>query len=149
LLQPELSLHFGAEGLREHVGALLAHFEATGAAAPDAQGVWRASGAHAVELHLLGQVVQESLQRQAMAVSLLLAQPDIGTEAYARQAQELSQRLAMLHGVRAPEFFDTRLAQGLADSLRAMGPPAWPEVWTTLSPLLNPSERLTLKVAAA
>jgi glycerol-3-phosphate O-acyltransferase len=144
LLQPELSLHFSAEGLHGHVGALLAHLEASGAAAPDGQGVWRASGAHAVELHLLGQVVQESLQRQAMAVSLLLAQPDIGAEAYARQAQELSQRLAMLHGVRAPEFFDARLAQGLADSLRALGPEIWPEVWATLSPLLNPSERLTL-----
>ncbi len=149
LLQPELSLHFSPNGLRDHVNALLAHCEATGAAAPDTQGLWRASGAHAVELHLLGQVVQESLQRQALAVSLLLAQPDLSAEAYATQARELSERLAVLHGVRAPEFFDPRLAQGLADSLRAMGPQAWPEVWATLSPLLNPSERLTLKVAAA
>ncbi len=97
----------------------------------------------------MGQVVQESLQRQALAVSLLLAQPDLSAEAYATQARELSERLAVLHGVRAPEFFDPRLAQGLADGLRAMGPQAWPEVWATLSPLLNPSERLTLKVASA
>jgi len=43
-------------------------------------------------------------------------------------------------------FFDTRLAQGLADGLRAMGRDSWPGVWATLSPLLNPSERLTLNV---
>ena len=146
LLQPELSLHFSGDTLGRHIGDLLAHLQACGAAAPDDQGVWRPAGARAVELHLLGQVVQESLQRQAMALSLLMAQPDLSAESYAVQARELSERLAVLHGVRAPEFFDTRLAQGLADGLRAMGRDSWPGVWATLSPLLNPSERLTLNV---
>ena len=61
-----------------------------GAAARDGQGVWRASGAHAVELHLLGQVVQESLQRTRI---LLVAGQAFTPQHQAQVVQQVRARL--------------------------------------------------------
>ena len=145
LFKAELFLQHTDESLPQQVDLILEHLKLTDAVECNEHGVWRARGMRAVDLHLLGQVVQESLQRQALAVALMVENPGIEPEEFTSKAQDLSARLSMLHGVRAPEFFDTRLAQDLYTHIGRLIPEQRSQLWGELEPLLNPSERLTLR----
>ncbi|MBB3330238.1 glycerol-3-phosphate O-acyltransferase [Halomonas campaniensis] len=74
-------------------------------------------------LDLLGQLMQPSLERGYLLLSVLL---DAGTgrltaDELAGQSRQLAERLALLSGLDAPEFFDTRLFVSLVESLEREG----------------------------
>lgn len=149
LLQSELFLHWSPAELHSQVVLWLSHWQQAGVVAQDAQGLWQPQRLRAVDLHLLGQVSQESVQRLAIAGALVQGGPDAPAEddkTFKAKAKDLSTRFGLLHGVRSPEFFDAKLALALHIQLRA-----WPAAQRlalrdALAPLLNPSERLTLGV---
>ncbi|GHE20776.1 glycerol-3-phosphate 1-O-acyltransferase PlsB [Halomonas urumqiensis] len=74
-------------------------------------------------LDLLGQLMQPSLERGYLLLSVLLASPpgQLSAEQLADQSRRLAERLALLSGLDAPEFFDTQLFASLVESLEAQG----------------------------
>lgn len=74
-------------------------------------------------LDLLGQLMQPSLERGYLLLAALLdAGPSrLTPEALADQGRQLAERLALLSGRDAPEFFDTRLFVSLVESLEEEG----------------------------
>ncbi|SDJ51564.1 glycerol-3-phosphate 1-O-acyltransferase PlsB [Billgrantia gudaonensis] len=90
----------------------------------DAQGWRRADALEASEqLRLLGRLMQPSLERGYLLLSLLLEVPtgSHDRDGIIERSQQMAERLAMLSGRNAPEFFDRRLFARLIDSLEAEG----------------------------
>ncbi|QTP58011.1 glycerol-3-phosphate 1-O-acyltransferase PlsB [Billgrantia antri] len=75
------------------------------------------------QLRLLARLMQPSLERGYLLLALLLSQPagTLGRNALAERSQQLTERLALLTGRDAPEFFDHKLFASLIESLEAEG----------------------------
>ncbi|MFQ3786153.1 glycerol-3-phosphate 1-O-acyltransferase PlsB [Halomonas sp. A29] len=75
------------------------------------------------QLRLLARLMQPSLERGYLLLAILLAQPPgtLGRDALAERSQQLTERLALLSGRDAPEFFDRKLFASLIESLEAEG----------------------------
>ncbi|WP_416139667.1 glycerol-3-phosphate 1-O-acyltransferase PlsB [Halomonas sp. HK25] len=111
--------------LREALFAMLGGLTELGLLARSASG-WqrRVEPLEAGEcLDLLGQLMQPSLERGYLLLAVLLdAGPGrLTPEALADQGRQLAERLALLSGRDAPEFFDTRLFVSLVESLEQEG----------------------------
>ena len=93
-------------------------------------GVWqRAEQLEAGEqLNLLGRLMQPSLERGYLLLAILLDQQpgSQGRDDLTECSRQMAERLALLSGRDAPEFFDRNLFAGLIESLEAGG---W--IWET------------------
>lgn len=120
LLKAELFLHFDEESLRHHIEAILAEFTRQQLIKHESE-LWMINRprVRALQLHSAG--VREILQRYYISVSILLEQPSISRADLERESREIAQRLAVLHGINAPEFFDKALFSTLSNSLKAQG----------------------------
>ena len=65
--------------------------------------------------------VQETLQRYAIVLTRVLAQPRIEAEQLEADGLMMAERLGTLHGINAPEFFDQKLFSTLIHTLRSEG----------------------------
>ncbi len=74
-------------------------------------------------LDLLGQLMQPSLERGYLLLAVLLdAEPGrLTADELAVRSRRLAERLALLSGLDAPEFFDTQLFVSLVESLEQEG----------------------------
>ncbi|MBN6353372.1 glycerol-3-phosphate 1-O-acyltransferase PlsB [Providencia rettgeri] len=72
-------------------------------------------------LQLLAAGVRETLQRYAITLSLLNASPEISRNTLEKESRILAQRLSVLHGINAPEFFDKAVFSTLVETLREEG----------------------------
>lgn len=72
-------------------------------------------------LQLLARTITETLQRYAITLTLLHAEPQIQKTDLEQQSQVLAQRLSRLHGINAPEFFDKGVFSTLVKTLRSEG----------------------------
>ncbi|APE31437.1 glycerol-3-phosphate 1-O-acyltransferase [Halomonas aestuarii] len=83
----------------------------------------RASLEAGEQLDMLGALMQPSLERGYLLLSTLLSEPagHFTADELTARSRELAERLALLSGLDAPEFFDTRLFSGLVESLAAEG----------------------------
>lgn len=70
---------------------------------------------------LLGRTISETLQRYAIALNLLVANPDLAKTDLEAKSQEIAQRLGRLHGINAPEFFDKGVFSALFVTLTEQG----------------------------
>ncbi|MBB3190625.1 glycerol-3-phosphate 1-O-acyltransferase PlsB [Halomonas cerina] len=79
----------------------------------------RTSLAAGERLKMLGRLMQPPLERGYLLLSVLLGAPSghFSREALTERSRQLAERLALLTGRDAPEFFDTRLFAGLVESL--------------------------------
>nr|WP_286009952.1 glycerol-3-phosphate 1-O-acyltransferase PlsB [Larsenimonas salina] len=75
------------------------------------------------QLMTLGSIIVPTLERGYLLVSLLLRAPSgsYTQESLEGQSQALAERLTLLQGVNAPEYFDKRLFQGLLQTLTDEG----------------------------
>lgn len=105
-------------------------------------------------LQLLAAGVRETLQRYAITFSLLSANPSISRGTLEKESRILAQRLSVLHGINAPEFFDKAVFATLVATLRAEGyindvgdavREQTLEIYTLLADLLTPEVRLTIE----
>ncbi|ELM3723370.1 glycerol-3-phosphate 1-O-acyltransferase PlsB [Edwardsiella piscicida] len=105
-------------------------------------------------LQLLAAGVRETLQRYAITFSLLSANPSISRGALEKESRILAQRLSVLHGINAPEFFDKAVFATLVTTLRAEGyindvgdavREQTLEIYNLLADLLTPEIRLTIE----
>lgn len=105
-------------------------------------------------LQLLAAVVRETLQRYAITMSVLSTNLSINRGALEKESRIMAQRLSMLHGINAPEFFDKAVFSTLVATLREEGyindmgdanrEPIL-EIYTMLSDLITPEIKLTIE----
>lgn len=105
-------------------------------------------------LILLSRTIVETLQRYAVALTQLVAIPNIDKAILEQQSQTIAQRLGRLHGINAPEFFDkgvfttffkTLRQQGYIDSLEDPEDNKTQVLVDLLGELLSPEILLTLQ----
>ncbi|MFH8133033.1 glycerol-3-phosphate 1-O-acyltransferase PlsB [Pantoea osteomyelitidis] len=109
-------------------------------------------------LQLLAAGIRETLQRYAITFSILSAKPTINRGTLEKESRTLAQRLSVLHGINAPEFFDKAVFTTLvltlrdegyisdtgdADVVRTQG------TWEMLAELVTSDVRLTIESAVA
>lgn len=113
--------------------------------------------ARAFTLQLLAAGVRETLQRYAITFSLLRFNPQINRGTLEKESRIMAQRLSVLHGINAPEFFDKAVFSTLVATLRdenyisdtgdAIGEKV-NEVSEILSELMTPEVQLTINSAS-
>ncbi|WP_110657420.1 glycerol-3-phosphate 1-O-acyltransferase PlsB [Salinicola halimionae] len=87
---------------------------------------WRRQPGHlesSEHLRLLGQPVQPTLERAYLLLASLLrySSGELTREGLEEHSRQLAERLTLLSGLNAPEFFDKRLFSGLMDTLEQQG----------------------------
>ncbi|MGL9769502.1 MAG: glycerol-3-phosphate 1-O-acyltransferase PlsB [Sodalis sp. (in: enterobacteria)] len=70
-------------------------------------------------LQLLAENVSETLQRYAITFLLLSSNPQLNHATLEKESRIMAQRLSVLHGINAPEFFDKAVFSTLVATLRA------------------------------
>ncbi len=77
----------------------------------------------AEQLQLLGRLAQPTLERGYLLLAALLSRPSasLTREELEEHSHQLAERLTLLSGLNAPEFFDRRLFSGLLDTLESEG----------------------------
>lgn len=76
-----------------------------------------------VMLTVLSRAISQTLERFYMVISLLISNGtgSIEQETLENQSRVLAQRLSIIHGLNAPEFFDKSLFRGFIEQLRLNG----------------------------
>ncbi|MCX8601780.1 MULTISPECIES: glycerol-3-phosphate 1-O-acyltransferase PlsB [unclassified Gilliamella] len=72
-------------------------------------------------LQLLSSSSKDTLQRYVIAFSLLQKDPSISRGTLEKEARLIAERLSVLHGINAPEFFDKGVFSALVSSMREQG----------------------------
>jgi len=107
-------------------------------------------------LQLLAAGARETLQRYAITFWLLSANPSINRGTLEKESRTLAQRLSVLHGINAPEFFDKAVFSSLVSTLRDEGyisdtgdaePGETMKVYQMLAELITSDVRLTIESA--
>lgn len=107
-------------------------------------------------LQLLAAGARETLQRYAITFWLLSANPSINRGTLEKESRTLAQRLSVLHGINAPEFFDKAVFSSLVLTLRDEGyisdtgdaePGETMKVYQMLAELITSDVRLTIESA--
>ncbi|OCG54462.1 glycerol-3-phosphate 1-O-acyltransferase [Gilliamella sp. Choc6-1] len=73
------------------------------------------------DLQLLASSSKDMLQRYTIAFSLLQKDPTISRSSLEKEARLIAERLSVLHGINAPEFFDKGVFSTLVIALREQG----------------------------
>jgi glycerol-3-phosphate O-acyltransferase len=126
-VRAELCLRWREEELPGVVDGVLAALERLGLLERDAEGsVWRRSttgSAEAVRLSVLAQATIQTVERYYLAIALLLhSGPGVlAPDALEQRCVAMAQRMAMLYGLAAPEFFDKAMFRDFLDLLRERG----------------------------
>lgn len=119
LVQAELFMGLG-EQLEEYLHAQLNEFINHGLLT-ESDGELKVNDAKRDMLMQLGAISQETLQRYAILLSRLQAEPTIERGSLEKESTKLAERLCKLHGTNAPEFFDKKVFNTLTLRLKEMG----------------------------
>ncbi|QIM66963.1 glycerol-3-phosphate 1-O-acyltransferase [Mannheimia granulomatis] len=119
-LQAELFLHFKQEKVSKHIEAIIAEFVRQGVIKNESD-MLMISRPHIRTLQLHSAGVREILQRYYISLSVLLEQPEISRGALEKESSSIAQRLSVLHGINAPEFFDKAIFSTFSASLKEQG----------------------------
>ncbi|AFU19314.1 glycerol-3-phosphate 1-O-acyltransferase PlsB [Actinobacillus suis] len=119
-LKAELFLHFDESKVRQQVELILTEFARQQIIKYESDVLKiNRSRVRALQLHAAG--VREILQRYYISLSVLLEQPEISRNALEKESRSIAQRLSILHGINAPEFFDKAIFSTFSASLKAQG----------------------------
>ncbi|EOC0864159.1 glycerol-3-phosphate 1-O-acyltransferase PlsB [Cronobacter muytjensii] len=157
MLKAELFLRWEKEEVAAVVDALVNEMAQQGLILAD--DVWlQVNPARSRTLQLLAAGVRETLQRYAITFWLLSANPSINRGTLEKESRTVAQRLSVLHGINAPEFFDKAVFSTLVLTLRDEGyisdtgdaePAETMKVYQMLAELMTSDVRLTIESAAA
>lgn len=157
MLKSELFLRWEKEDLPTLLDALVSEMADQGLLNADEK-ILRLSPARFHTLQLLAAGVRETLQRYAITFSILSANPSINRGTLEKESRTMAQRLSVLHGINAPEFFDKAVFSTLVLTLRDEGyisdtGDAWVEqthkVYQMLADLITQEVRMTIESAIA
>ncbi|EGT5682826.1 glycerol-3-phosphate 1-O-acyltransferase PlsB [Cronobacter turicensis] len=157
MLKTELFLRWEKEEVSAVVDALINELAQQGLILAD--DAWlQVNPARSRTLQLLAAGVRETLQRYAITFWLLSANPSINRGTLEKESRTVAQRLSVLHGINAPEFFDKAVFSTLVLTLRDEGyisdtgdaePAETMKVYQMLAELMTSDVRLTIESAAA
>ncbi len=120
LIKSELFLYHNDEQLTEYVNKIIAIYAELNLISytPDklTLNYLKMSG-----LQLLASSSKDTLQRYVIAFSLLQKDPTISRASLEKEGRLIAERLSILHGINAPEFFDKGVFSTLVASLREQG----------------------------
>ena len=126
-VRAELCLRWRDDELPGVVDGVLAALALLGLLKRDADGaVWRRSetgSAEAVRLSVLAQATIQAVERYYLAIALLLraGSSTLTSEALEQRCVAMAQRMSMLYGLAAPEFFDKAMFRDFLELLRQRG----------------------------
>lgn len=116
-LQSELFLHFHQEELPAQIENIIAELQRQ-ALIKSSENLLSINKARVRSLQLWAAGVREILQRYYITLSLLRNDPNISRATLEKESQSVAQRLSVLHGINAPEFFDKAVFSGFVASLK-------------------------------
>ncbi|MDT3522028.1 glycerol-3-phosphate 1-O-acyltransferase PlsB [Cronobacter sakazakii] len=157
MLKTELFLRWEKEEVTAVVDALVNELAQQGLILADDEWL-QVNPARSRTLQLLAAGVRETLQRYAITFWLLSANPSINRGTLEKESRTVAQRLSVLHGINAPEFFDKAVFSTLVLTLRDEGyisdtgdaePAETMKVYQMLAELMTSDVRLTIESAAA
>jgi glycerol-3-phosphate O-acyltransferase len=155
MLKSELFLRWDTSELPALLNALCAEMARQGLITLQ-ESQLRMNPARHRSLQLLAAGIRETLQRFAITFAILSAKPTINRGTLEKESRTLAQRLSVLHGINAPEFFDKAVFTTLVLSLRDEGyisdsGDADAErthiMWQMLADLVTSDVRLTIESA--
>jgi len=155
MLKAELFLRWDEQQLATEVEALLVELARQQLVVIEGDKV-EVNSSQAMVLELLAAGVRETLQRYAITFWLLSTNPSINRGTLERESRTLAQRLSVLHGINAPEFFDKAVFTSLVLTLRDEGyisdtgdaePVETIKVYQMLADLVTAEVRLTIESA--
>ncbi|WP_435951703.1 glycerol-3-phosphate 1-O-acyltransferase PlsB [Dryocola sp. BD626] len=157
MLKAELFLRWEKADLAVEIDALVNEMVRQGLVTVSGEEV-QINPARSRTLQLLAAGVRETLQRYAITFWLLSANPSINRGTLERESRTVAQRLSMLHGINAPEFFDKAVFTSLVLTLRDEGyisdtgdaePTQTMQVYQMLADLVTSDVRLTIESATS
>ena len=157
MLKTELFLRWEKEEVSAVVDALVNELAQQGLILADDEWL-QVNPARSRTLQLLAAGVRETLQRYAITFWLLSANPSINRGTLEKESRTVAQRLSVLHGINAPEFFDKAVFSTRVLTLRDEGyisdtgdaePAETMKVYQMLAELMTSDVRLTIESAAA
>ncbi len=119
-LKGELFLHFPQDKLQAQIEKVIAELHRQEIIKCN-ENVLAINKAHVRTLQLWSAGVREILQRYYITVSILQKDPDIPRAVLEKESQSVAQRLSVLHGINAPEFFDKAVFSAFIASLKQNG----------------------------
>ncbi|AIR64759.1 glycerol-3-phosphate 1-O-acyltransferase PlsB [Cedecea neteri] len=120
MLKAELFLRWEKSELGREIDALIAEMERQGLVMVVGDEV-QINPHRSRTLQLLAAGVRETVQRYAITFWQLSANPSINRGTLERESRTVAQRLSVLHGINAPEFFDKAVFTSLVLTLRDEG----------------------------
>lgn len=157
MLKAELFLHYSKEQLPEVLPTLINELTRQQLICNKGDEL-ALNSARIRPLQLLAAGIRETLQRYAITFSILNANPSINRGALEKESRIMAQRLSVLHGINAPEFFDKAVFSTLVQTLREEGyindsgdaiPEHTQQIYDILSVLMTPEIRLTIESVSA
>ncbi len=157
MLKSELFLRWDSAELPALLNALCAEMARQGLITVQ-EGQLKMSAPRYRTLQLLAAGIRETLQRFAITFAILSAKPTINRGTLEKESRTLAQRLSVLHGINAPEFFDKAVFTALVLSLRDEGyisdsgdadAERTNMMWQMLAELVTSDVRLTIESAVA
>lgn len=119
-LKAELFMRFEASDIRTQVEALIGELQRQQLIKNESDMLMiNRHRIRALQLYAAG--VRELLQRYYISLSILLEQPEISRADLENESRSIAQRLSVLHGINAPEFFDKALFSTFSATLKAEG----------------------------
>ncbi len=118
-LKKELFLSLEADQLAEKIVAYLQELQRQQLVEIDGEQIAINPGKTQM-LILLGRTISETLQRYAITLNLLQGNPTLTRAELESYSQEIAQRLAQIHGINAPEFFDKGVFATLLETLKEL-----------------------------
>ena len=119
-LKGELFLHFSEEELKTQIHQIIDEF-ARQQVINSNDNFLSINKSKVRILQLWSAGMREILQRYYITVTLLQKQPDISRVELEKESQLVAQRLSVLHGINAPEFFDKAVFSMFIANLKEQG----------------------------
>lgn len=119
-LRSELFLHFTQDELAERIEKVVSEFQRQALIKSD-ENLLSINKPRVRALQLWSAGVREMMQRYYITLSILQDNPQISRTLLERESQSVAQRLSVLHGINAPEFFDKAVFSAFVASLKNNG----------------------------
>lgn len=119
-VQAELFMHFKQDQIRPQIDAIIAEFVRQNLIKDESE-MLLINRQRVSTLQLYSAGARELLQRYYISLSILLEQPEISRAELEKESRSIAQRLSVLHGINAPEFFDKALFSTFSTTLKELG----------------------------
>lgn len=119
-LKAELFMHFQPSEIRTQVELIIQEFSRQQLIKDESEMLLiNRRRIRALQLYAAG--IRDLLQRYYISLSVLIEQPEISRAELENESRSIAQRLSVLHGINAPEFFDKALFSTFSNTLKTEG----------------------------